>query len=27
LHVGVMVRIEGQLPESGEIVAHRILLL
>ena len=27
LRVGVMVRIEGQLPESGEIIAHRILLL
>ena len=27
LQVGVMVRIEGELPESGEIIAHRILLL
>jgi hypothetical protein len=27
LRVGVMVRIEGQLPESGEIIAHRITLL
>jgi hypothetical protein len=27
LQVGVMVRIEGELPESGEIVAHRIQLL
>jgi len=27
LQVGVKVRIEGELPESGEIVAHRILLL
>jgi len=27
LRVGVMVRIEGELPESGEIVAHRITLL
>jgi hypothetical protein len=27
LQVGVMVRIEGELPESGEIIAHRITLL
>ena len=27
LQVGVRVRIEGELPESGEIIAHRILLL
>ena len=27
LQVGIMVRIEGELPESGEIIAHRILLL
>jgi len=27
LKVGVMVRIEGELPESGEIIAHRIQLL
>ena len=27
LRVGVMVRIEGELPESGEIIAHRIQLL
>jgi len=27
LQVGAMVRIEGQLPESGEIIAHRITLL
>ena len=27
LQVGVMVRIEGELPESGEIIAHRIQLL
>ena len=27
LKVGIKIRIEGQLPESGEIVAHRISLL
>lgn len=27
LHVGVKIRIEGELPESGEIIAHRIILL
>ena len=27
LRVGISVRIEGELPESGELVAHRILLL
>jgi len=27
LQVGVRVRIEGELPESGEIIAHRIQLL
>jgi hypothetical protein len=27
LRVGVMVRIEGQLPENGEIIAHHITLL
>ena len=27
LRVGVMVRIEGELPESGEIIAHRLTLL
>ena len=27
LQVGVMVRIEGELPENGEIIAHRIQLL
>ena len=27
LRVGVMVRIEGELPESGEIIAHRITLV
>jgi hypothetical protein len=27
LRVGVKVRIEGELPESGEIIAHRITLL
>ena len=27
LQVGIMVRIEGELPENGEIIAHRILLL
>ena len=27
LRVGVTVRIEGELPESGEIIAHRINVL
>jgi hypothetical protein len=27
LHVGIKIRIEGELPESGEIIAHRITLL
>jgi hypothetical protein len=27
LHVGIKIRIEGELPESGEIIAHRIILL
>ena len=27
LKVGAQIRIEGQLPESGEIIAHRITLL
>ena len=27
LHVGVKIRVEGELPESGEIIAHRITLL
>jgi hypothetical protein len=27
LHVGIKVRIEGELPESGELIAHRITLL
>jgi hypothetical protein len=27
LRVGIKIRIEGELPESGEIIAHRITLL